>query len=158
MKKILILSVADLRHMTCASSYCEFFEKNNIPFDIICTDRYEEKAFFDYKCSIFRFPWRLSAKASKLQKVHLFVNFYFWAKRFIKENQYRFVVVWNENTALLFGHFLKKKYKGRYAVNVRDLISDLEKNLFIRHWKKQSLQQLHHQKQWIFYHHIIGIL
>ena len=26
---------------------------------------------------------------------------------------------------MLFGHFLKKKYKGRYAVNVRDLISDL---------------------------------
>lgn len=125
MKKVLILSVADLRHMTCASSYCEFFEKNNIAFDIICTDRYEEKAFFDYNCSIFRFPWKLSTKASRFQKIHLFIQFYFWAKRLIKRNHYRFIVVWNENTALLFGHFLKGKYKGRYAVNVRDLISDL---------------------------------
>ena len=51
-KKAAILSVADLRHMTCANFFCEYFKRNKIDFDFICIQRYEkqQKLYMIVKC------------------------------------------------------------------------------------------------------------
>lgn len=125
MKKIAILSAADLRHMTCVSSYCEFFSNHNIEFDIICTNRYEESAQYVYQCGVYAYKWSAGIKASKIQKVKDFVRFRRYAKKILMENKYDFVVVWGENAALLFSSVLQRNLLGRYGINIRDVLSDL---------------------------------
>ncbi len=125
MKKIAILSVADLRHMTCVSSYCEFFCNHDIEFDIICTNRYNESAEYVYQCGIYAYKWNTRIQASKLQKVRDFVRFRRYAKNLLRNNYYDFVVVWGENATLLFSAFLKRNFPGRYGINIRDVLSDL---------------------------------
>lgn len=125
MKKIAILSVADLRHMTCVSSYCEFFCSHNIEFDIICTNRYEERAEYVYQCGIYAYKWNAGIQASRLQKVKDFVRFRRYAKKVLTSSKYDFVVVWGENATLLFSSVLKRNFSGRYGINIRDVLSDL---------------------------------
>ena len=128
--RILILSVADLRHMTCVSSYCEFFTNHNISFDILCTDRYEDNAQYIYKCNIYKYTWRKDFKAKKIQKIKEFLYFRKFVKKIIQQNEYDYVVVWGENAALLFSDILLFKFKGKYCINIRDI--DLYKNIFTK--------------------------
>ena len=115
--KIAIVSVGDYRHISMISKYTEYFEKNKIEYDILCTDRYEGTVFPTsnikaYPCS------KLSAKKEKLR---MFLSFYNWASRVIKREKYDFLVIWNENTAPLFAPLLLTKYRHRYCVNIRDV-------------------------------------
>lgn len=125
MQKIAILSVADLRHMTCVSSYCEFFRSHDIEFDIICTNRYEESVEYVYQCGIYAYQWTAGIQATRLQKVRDFVRFRKYAKKVLTDNSYDFVVVWGENAALLFSAFLERNFSGKYCINIRDVLSDL---------------------------------
>ncbi len=40
MAKVLIISTVNIKHMTGASFYYNFFASRNISFDIICVDKY----------------------------------------------------------------------------------------------------------------------
>lgn len=128
--RILILSVADLRHMTCVSSYCEFFEKNKIEFDIICTNRYKEKVKYNYNCRIYQYEWEISEKENKFLKIKKFLDFRRYVKKIISKEKYDYVVIWGENAALLFTDMLLLKFKNRYCVNIRDI--DLYKNIITK--------------------------
>ena len=120
MSDILILSVADLRHMTCANFFCYFLEEHNITFDIICTNRYKEKAKSVYECQLYQYDWIFDKNKSKIKKIIPFLKFKHFAERLIKDNQYRFIIIWGENAALLFDGVLRK-YRKKFCCNIRDV-------------------------------------
>lgn len=116
--KVLILSVADKRHMPMIAVYETYFHDNNIDYDIIRTSRYGS-AECSYQ-NIYEFEWIQSVNVSKMKKLIPLFHFCFFAKKIIKKNKYDFIVVWNENTAILFADLLLLKYKDRFCINVRD--------------------------------------
>jgi len=113
--KIAILSVGDYKHITLISKYTQLFEDNDISYNIICTDRYNSGINREKVLS-----YSIPTNINKLKKIYYFLKFHNWAKKIIGNN-YDFIVVWNENTALLFFDLLLKKYKKKYCVNIRDV-------------------------------------
>lgn len=119
-KKVVILSVADLRHMTMISLYTSYLENNNIRYDIICMDRYSESQ--KVSSNIYRYAWNTKGNEPKIKKVVPFLKFRGFALKLLRKNDYSFIIVWNENTTLLFSDFLlKQKNKNKYCINIRDL-------------------------------------
>lgn len=123
-KKVLVLSVADKRHMTMVAPYEEFFAKNNIPYDIIRINRYNPtNEVLHYKeglSEVYEFPFVKSTSNSKISKLIPFLKFRQFAKEIIKNKRYDFYVIWNENTALLFFDLLLR-CRNNYCLNVRDV-------------------------------------
>ena len=115
--KIAIMSVGDYRHISMISKYTEYFDRNRIDYNVLCTDRYEGTVY--PSSNIKAFPC-LNLK-SKKEKLKMFLSFYKWAKRIINQEKYDFLVIWNENTAPLFAPLLLTKYRHRYCVNIRDV-------------------------------------
>lgn len=120
--KVAILSVADTRHMTPSSAYERYFKENGIEYDLICSNKYSD---VDNNKNHYRYSWTKTKRINRLYKLYNYLRFYRFAKRIIKLNKYDFIVVWNENTAALFSHFLRHKYKNRYCVNIRDTVADI---------------------------------
>ena len=123
-KKILILSVADKRHMTMIAPFEEFFTKNNISYDIIRMNRYKmtDKVlhYTEGLAEIYEFPFVKSTDNSKISKLIPFIKFRQFAKQIIKNKKYDFYIIWNENTALLFFDLLLRN-KNNYCLNIRDV-------------------------------------
>lgn len=116
MKKVAILSIGDYKHITLISKYTSYFEDMGIDYDVICTDRYGNDLKRDHVIS-FRFK-ETKGKAGKIKN---FLAFHNWAKKIIGKNNYDFIVIWNENTALLFADILLERYRKKYCVNIRDV-------------------------------------
>lgn len=128
--KVLVLSVADKRHMPMVSIYFEYFKQRNVSFDVICSNRYEKRdGSLSRSCRSDGIDYEINmvipVSVPKWRKLSYFYRFRSIAKRIIRDTQYDYIVVWNENTSVLFSSLLIKKYSGRYCVNVRDPISDL---------------------------------
>ena len=132
MKKVAILSVGDYRHITLISKYTSFFNEINIDYDVICTDRYNEKSN-----RIHVLQYSFSNINNSLDKAKAFLGFHHWASKIIVKNDYDFIVVWNENTALLFADLLIKKYRNRYCVNIRDV--DFLSQKFLNIFRKKVI-------------------
>lgn len=117
MGKILILGVADIRHMTMISIYTDYLEKHHIKYEIICSDRYKDNKISYGNAKVYKYPM-MDNSASKVVKLWYFLAFRRYAIKLIKKNNYDFIITWGENTAVLFADYLKKY--GRYCVNIRD--------------------------------------
>ena len=115
--KFAIVSVGDYRHISMISKYTEYFDRHNIDYDIICTDRYEETI---YPSSNIK-AYHCENMKTKKEKLKMFILFYIWAKNIINQEKYDFLIIWNENTAPLFAPLLLTKYRKRYCVNIRDV-------------------------------------
>ena len=129
MGKVLLLSTSDSRHMPMSVFYTNYFEKNNIPYDIIRINRYDNRDSNLIKETdfgkIYEYNGVLPMDSSFLRKMKMFFAFGRYAKKIIKKEKYDYIVVWNENTAGVFSAFLSVCYKGRYCINIRDYYSDL---------------------------------
>lgn len=128
-KKILILSVADLRHMTAAGYFYYYLNYNNLEFDIVCTDRYDDHSADQYPYNIYSYKWISTTHQPKIKKIIPMLRFRKYALDKIKKNKYLYIIVWGENAGILFGSYLRKKYKGNYCINIRDI--DIFKTLKI---------------------------
>lgn len=124
-RKAAILSVADLRHMTCVNFFCEYFERNKIDFDFICIQRYEEQAKTIYNCGMYQYKTILPTNAKTYKKMKVFYEFKRYAEPILKHNKYDLIVVWGENAAWLFNKSLRKC--GNYCVNIRDVLGGKNK-------------------------------
>lgn len=118
MKKILILSIGDLRHISMISMYTKLLNDNGMVYDIICTSRYSDEK--TSKSNLYEFYWHQNMNAPKILKIRPFIKFRKFAKKLINKNKYDFIIVWNENTALLFFDLLLITYTKKYCVNIRD--------------------------------------
>ena len=124
-KKAAILSVADLRHMTCANFFCEYFKRNKIDFDFICIQRYEKPAKTIYDCEMYQYKSILPTNIGSYKRMKVFYEFKKYADSVIKNNNYDLIVVWGENAAWLFNKTLKKHRN--YCVNIRDFLEGKNK-------------------------------
>ncbi len=119
MKKVLIVSSADKRHMSMVQPYIEYLQSKDIDYDIIRTCRYDSNdKLID---GVKEFVWIKKISNSRFSKIIPYLKFRKFVKREIKKNNYSFIIVWNENTAILLNDILTKKYKGKFCVNIRDV-------------------------------------
>ncbi len=123
--KIAIVSIADLRHMSMVSLYTQYFQKYDIEYDIICSNRYSSEKV-DYLETpsneygkVYKFPWIQSKNTSKYKKIIPLLKFRRFSKRIIKNKNYDFICVWNENTMMVIGDILLSM-QNKYCVNIRD--------------------------------------
>lgn len=119
MKKICILSTVNIKHMTMLTMYTEYLEKNNIEYDIIYIDKYQEREFINAK-NIYSYKLNINREWSMPRKLIKYYKFKKFAKDIIKNNGYDFIIVWNSFTAFMFCEFLSNKYKNKYCINIRD--------------------------------------
>lgn len=119
MKKICILSVVNLKHMTLVSLYTDYFDRMGIKYDIICVDKYgtHEENNAD---KFYAYPLKIQRQWSKARKIIEYFKFRKFACEILKKNNYDLVIVWNSYTAHLFSGYLKNKMKRKYIVNIRD--------------------------------------
>jgi len=118
--KACILSLVEMKHMVMSSIYTDYFNKNNIEYDIIYLDRYNTKENSKAH-EVYRY---ICSNSSKLSKIISYIKFKTFAKKILEKNKYDFVVVWNEYTSVLFSDYLSKRYSRKYSVNIRDLFNE----------------------------------
>lgn len=127
--RILILSVADRRHMAMIAPYITYLENRNIEYDIICSNRYEQRGSDQVSMNmtetgkIYELNMVFEPSMNKFKKIRPFLKFRKKAISIIEDKNYEFVVIWNENTSALFSTFLAHHYHQKYCVNIRDVYS-----------------------------------
>lgn len=127
--KVLILSVGDQRNISLISLYTEYFDKNNISYELVCMNRYGSEQIKYNNCKQFLYNCKIDSNWPKYKKIKPFINFRKFAKNIIKKNHYDFIVVWGENTMFLFSDYLIKS-KIKYCANIRDV--DYPKNILFK--------------------------
>lgn len=118
--KIGIVGVCDQRHMSLISLYTELFDRLDYDYELICVDRYGDRESVYNKCPTYICPFSIKSNTSRSHKLVDFLRFSFFASKQIKQAEYDYLVVWNENTIVLLANILLGKYRGRYCVNIRD--------------------------------------
>ena len=124
--KICIVSVSAPRNTVMVSMYTGFFKENHIKFDMIYRDKFHTDEYTGAENN-YRYE---AGNKNVLMRAFGQLAFVRFAKKVMKSSDYDFVVVWGETAAAFLSGFLKKKYKGRYCVNVRDLLEG--KKRFLR--------------------------
>lgn len=118
-KKVCILSTVDFTRMTVVSVYTDYLKKCNIPFDIICVDKYGQKDPFGAE-NIYGFVPKTKNRWGKFRKLIAFWKIRKFALEIFKKNNYDFIIVWNELTAFIFSDILESMFKDQYCINIRD--------------------------------------
>lgn len=123
--KICIIGTSNIKHISLISLYTRYFDRNGMAYDIIYLDRYgiEEKTTATHVYRYSELP-----PQGKIGKLKMFMNFRRYAKKILRENEYKYVITWQITGAYLFADILLRRFKHRYVVNVRDYV--VENNLF----------------------------
>lgn len=95
--------------------YRSILDSEKVPYDIItwCRDCKDEAGCIQYKTEI-----KTSNPFIKLYSYYSFASF---IRRTIKENKYDRLIVFTPQVGIFISSFLKKKYKGKYIFDYRDL-------------------------------------
>ncbi len=125
--KVAIITVGDKRHTTMLAPYFEYMEKNSVNYDIIRSTRYGDKNLKKTQNSnggaIYEVGFQQQLNVPKRKKLINYLRFRRFAKHIIKRNQYDFLIIWNENTAVLLLDLLMFSFKERYILNIRDQLN-----------------------------------
>ncbi|MFC6293457.1 capsular biosynthesis protein [Macrococcus epidermidis] len=118
----------NLKHSSLISLFTNYLEDKNISYDIIYADKYgiEEK---NNAKNIYKFELKFKDTTSKIQKVIKYIEFAKFAKNILKENDYKLIIVWRTETALLLFRYLYFS-KSKFILNIRDYC--FEKNVIIQ--------------------------
>lgn len=125
--KVAIITVGDKRHTTMLAPYIEYMERNSVKYDIIRSTRYGNKNL--RKCKnlsggmIYEVGFQQQLDVPKRKKVINYIRFRGFAKHIVKKKRYDFLIIWNENTAVLLLDLLMISYKGKYVLNIRDRLN-----------------------------------
>lgn len=131
--KVCILGIDNIKHMTLISVYSDYFDKKGIPYDIIYINK-DKVAEKTSAVNMYGFETEIKTKIDKYKTI---LEFKQYAEDIMTAQKYDFIVVWREQTAAVFSHYLKKYYKHRYSVNIRDLWN--ARNLFISYGVKTAV-------------------
>jgi hypothetical protein len=94
-------------------------------YDVIYWNRHEVKE--DIGASkTFSFEYKMNEGKSKVKKLLGYIKFRNYALNILKSNHYKSVVFLQTSAGILLSSFFKKRYSGRYIVDIRDYT--LEKN------------------------------
>lgn len=119
--KICILSAVNIRHMTLISLYTDRFKKAGIKYDIVYMDKYGEDEHFEAE-NKFVYKNIIKQSQPKIVKALKYFRFRKYAIKKIEQNNYDFIIVWNDVAIFMFANYLAKKWKGKYCLNIRDYL------------------------------------
>lgn len=108
-----IVAANNLRYSPYVYFYTDIFEKNNIQYEVILPDRNNLKEQNNH--TIHELTWD-NKKTTLINYVQYAIN----VKRIIKEKHYDIIIVLTGINAAFLGRWLKKYYKRKYIVDIRD--------------------------------------
>lgn len=117
--RVCILSIVNIKHMSLISLYTDFLEKNNIEYDIIYIDKYQEFESIGAK-SVYKYPISINRDWNFFKKLQKYYEFRKYATDILNNQKYDHIIVWRSETALLFFDYLLSKMKNKYSINIRD--------------------------------------
>ncbi len=119
MKKVAILSAVNIRHMSLISLYTDILKAHGIAYDIIYMDKYGEDE--EFECARkYRYVNTISGKWPRFFKKIKYMMYVPYAERILRKNKYDFIIVWNDVAIFMFADFLRRRFPGKYCMNVRD--------------------------------------
>lgn len=119
MSKICILSAVNIKHMAMISLYTERLLRDGIDFDIVYMDKYGVEEAFPAK-NIFAFKNIIDHEQPNWKKTLQYMKFRKYAIKVLEQNNYDFIIVWNDIAIIMFADYLARKWKGKYCLNIRD--------------------------------------
>lgn len=131
---IAILCTSNVRHMSPIVAYTDVLDSCGVKYDLIYMDKYGEDEEFDCNKK-YRFINRINSSLPSVLKSLKYLFFLPYGSFILLKNKYRFVIVWNDLTALLFAGFLRRHFSGAYCINVRDEMGYRKPLLYKRYSK-----------------------
>ena len=119
MSKICILSAVNIKHMAMISLYTERLLRDGIDFDIVYMDKYGEEEDFP-ATNKYVFKNIIDHEQPRWKKAIRYMRFRSYAINVLNKNQYDFIIVWNDVAIIMFADYLARKWRGKYALNIRD--------------------------------------
>ncbi len=114
--RICIVTTRNIFDAPCLAKYRQIIKE---PFDIVYWDRCgiaEDCGAANY----YKFDGGLSPEASKIQKLAKYVGFFRFANKILREADYEKIIIFPTQAAWLVLPTLKKKYSGKYLLDIRD--------------------------------------
>ena len=105
--------------MAMISLYTERLLRDGIDFDIVYMDKYGEEEEFPAK-NKYVFTNIIDHEQPKWLKALRYMRFRKYAVKVLEENNYDFIIVWNDVAIFMFSDYLARKWKGKYMLNIRD--------------------------------------
>ncbi|SGW96095.1 capsular polysaccharide synthesis enzyme [Staphylococcus argenteus] len=135
MMKIAILGATNIKHMSLLSHYLNHIDLESNDVDIIYTDKYDINEHFQGINNYYKYKVNIKDNWSFFKKARTYYQFKPYAKQILRQNKYDFIIVWGSYTGHLFKGFLKKHYKNKFILNIRDYF--YERNKLIKHRMKK---------------------
>jgi hypothetical protein len=123
-KKICLVSLRNIYAMSCLPRYVECFGDNK--FDIVYWDHNDIEETCGAE-NYYVMKYKTSNKDSRWRKLIGYVRFIWFSKRLLKINNYDKVILLPTQTGVLLYPFLKKKYAGKYIIDIRDYTAENNK-------------------------------
>lgn len=114
--KICIVTSRNIFDSPCIEKYKKLIKQD---FDIL----YWDHVGIDEECgakNYFKFEGKMGVGASPVKKIIQYVKYIKFLRSFIKKSNYEKLIVYPNQVAWFLNGFLKKKYKGRYLLDIRD--------------------------------------
>ncbi len=108
-----IIAASNIRYSPYVFFYTQLFKKMDVPYEIIFPDRNSLQETLEVPIHVL--PWE-----SNMPTV---INYFLYAgtvKKILKKEAYDFLVVLTGNNAAFLGLWLKRHYRYRYIVDIRD--------------------------------------
>lgn len=121
MSKVCIIGASNIKHISLISLYTTYFDKNNIPYDLIYWDRHgiaEDSTANNTYC------YKNNSVEGKVGKLLGFLGFRRFVLKTIKKNKYRTVITWQTTVGYLLFDQLLLRHKKHYVINVRDYVAE----------------------------------
>ncbi|EKU49990.1 capsular polysaccharide synthesis enzyme [Staphylococcus massiliensis] len=136
--RIATLSSVNVKHMTLISHYLENIDLNKHQVDLIYADKHGVDEYVE-GVRRYKFNIQIDPDWSKLRKIKTYLGYKNKVLKLLEANDYDFVIVWGSYTAHLFSKILKRKYEGKYIINIRDYFH--EKNPIIKFLLKRLIDK-----------------
>lgn len=115
-KKICFISLGNLYLCPYISKYISLIECD---YDVIYWDRHGVGEDIEAK-QTYSFTYRMDENASKVNKVTGYLKFRKYALNIINSNSYDGIILLQTSVGILLHSILKKRYKKKYIVDIRD--------------------------------------
>ena len=128
--KVAIIAFNNMKYSPYVKTYSDYLDKLGIEYNVIYPKR--EEISDNLVGEHYPIKWNPQKK-----KFWNFIKFRNSASRILKRNKYDFVIVLTTFPAVLLANVLRRRYKGRYLVDVRDYTH--ESNRFYFYFEKKAL-------------------
>lgn len=135
MKKVAIISIMNLKHMSLVSIYTELFKKYGVDYDYIYIDKYNDEDEIDTGAKkMYKYNINIGQNDSKLYKLKQYYTFRRFVRKVLKQEKYDSIIIWRSETGILLFDLLLLNNKYRIFYNIRDYC--YEKNILIKSIQK----------------------